>query len=323
MDDKKIKAITKPFSKDEIKKAPKGKFGDYVPHHLVTARLNKYAFGEWSHTLKEVIRNHKGEVRAVVTTFTLWGVSHDEVGDVDNNAVNNNNTEGELLKLCMSDALKRGAMRHGIGLHLWIGEITEEEHYYTTPKQDTVEVTKIDKRKKENKSSEEVKAITEESIAKFEQDIGYNKETSLNNAKQIAKIIEGFGLPKDIENKAKQTSFTQFISQGNDKDVEKWDNNTIGQYLDLFEQLANEMADNSSDTDIVEEVFGEVKDLSVKIHPNCDKKTCAIEDNREKKASNPDKFGKIPDFACSNYNNASGCGKGWWIGNADLPTEWL
>tara|TARA_Y100000004_G_scaffold19793_1_gene20310 strand:- start:2529 stop:3500 length:972 start_codon:yes stop_codon:yes gene_type:complete len=323
MDDKKIKAITKPFSKDEIKKAPKGKFGDYVPHHLVTARLNKYAFGEWSHTLKEVIRNHKGEVRAVVTTFTLWGVSHDEIGDVDNTAVNNNNTEGELLKLCMSDALKRGAMRHGIGLHLWTGDITEEEHYYTTPKQDTVEVTKIDKRKKENKSSEEVKAITEESIAKFEQDIGYNKETSLNNAKQIAKIIEGFGLPKDIENKAKQTSFTQFISQGNDKDVEKWDNNTIGQYLDLFEQLANEMADNSSDTDIVEEVFGEVKDLSVKIHPNCDKKTCAIEDNREKKASNPDKFGKIPDFACSNYNNASGCGKGWWIGNADLPTEWL
>ena len=318
MDDKKIKAITKPFSKDEIKKAPKGKFGDYVPHHLVTARLNKYAFGEWSHTLKEVIRNHKGEVRAVVTTFTLWGVSHDEIGDVDNTAVNNNNTEGELLKLCMSDALKRGAMRHGIGLHLWTGDVTEEEHYYTTPKQDTVEVTKIDKRKKENKETQEVKDVTEESIKKFEEDIGYKK-----NAKQIANVIAGFGLHKDIENKAKQLSYTQFISQGNDKDVEKWDNNTIGQYLDLFEQLANEMADNSSDTDIVEEVFGEVKDLSVKIHPNCDKKTCAIEDNREKKANDPDKFGKIPDFACSNYNNASGCGKGWWIGNADLPTEWL
>ena len=257
----------------------------------------------------------------MVTTFTLWGVSHDEVGDVDNNAVNNNNTEGELLKLCMSDALKRGAMRHGIGLHLWTGDITEEEHYYTLPKQDTVEVTKIDKRKKENKTTEEVKAITEESIAKFEQDIGYNKETSLNNAKQIAKIIEGFGLPKDIENKTKQTSFTQFISQGNDKDVEKWDNNTIGQYLDLFEQLANEMADNSNDTDIVEEVFGEVSEKVERKCPECDKADW-IEDNRQKKADEPEKFGKIPSWSCSTYQGNQGCGWVAW-GDTDCPKEWL
>lgn len=316
MDDKKIKAITKPFSKDEIKKAPKGKFGDYVPHHLVTARLNKYAFGEWSHTLKEVIRNHKGEVRAVVTTFTLWGVSHDEVGDVDNIAVNNNNTEGELLKLCMSDALKRGAMRHGIGLHLWTGDITEEEHYYTTPKQDTVEVTKIDKRKKENKETQEVQDITEESIKKFEDDIGYKK-----NSKQIASVIAGFGLHKDIENKAKQSSFTQFISQGNDKDVEKWDNNTIGQYLDLFEQLANEMADNSYDTDIVEEVFGEVTEKVERKCPECAKADW-IEDNRQKKADEPEKFGKIPSWSCSTYQGNQGCGWVAW-GDTDCPKEWL
>tara|TARA_Y100000361_G_scaffold147385_1_gene158848 strand:+ start:351 stop:1322 length:972 start_codon:yes stop_codon:yes gene_type:complete len=262
MDDKNIKAITKPFSKDEIKKAPKGKFGDYVPHHLVTARLNKYAFGEWSHTLKEVIRNHKGEVRAVVTTFTLWGVSHDEVGDVDNTAVNNNNTEGELLKLCMSDALKRGAMRHGIGLHLWTGDITEEEHYYTTPKQDTVEVAKVDKRKKENKPTQDVKDITEESIKKFEEDIGYKKV-----AKQIASVIEGFDLPKDIENQAKQTSYTQFTGQGNDKDVEKWDNNMIGQYLDLFEQIANEIGDKAEQEGIIADVFGEVEQKPVMKNP--------------------------------------------------------
>ena len=89
---------------------------------------------------------------------------------------------------------------------------------------------------------------------------------------------------------------------------------------DMLKMLDNNTTD---DSDLVGEVFGEVKDLSVKIHPNCDTKTCAIEDNREKKASDPDKFGKIPDFACSNYNNAGGCGKGWWIGNEDLPTEWL
>ena len=55
-------------------------------------------------------------------------------------------------------------------------------------------------------------------------------------------------------------------------------------------------------------MFGDVEDLSVKIHPNCDTKTCAIEDNREKKANEAvAKFGKIRDFACSNYNNAGGC----------------
>ena len=162
MDDKKIKEITKPFSKDEIKKAPKGKFGQYVPHHLVTKRLNKVAYGEWSHTLKEVVRNSNGEIRAVVTTFTLWGVSHDEIGDVDNVDVKNNNTEGNLLKLCMSDALKRGAMRHNIGLHLWTGDITEEEFY--SGQNDNVEVAKVDKRKKENKLTQEVKDINYESI---------------------------------------------------------------------------------------------------------------------------------------------------------------
>ena len=40
MDKDSIKKLTKPFSKDDVKPAPKGKFGSYVPHHLVTKRLN-------------------------------------------------------------------------------------------------------------------------------------------------------------------------------------------------------------------------------------------------------------------------------------------
>jgi hypothetical protein len=60
----------------------------------------------------------------------------------------------------------------------------------------------------------------------------------------------------------------------------------------------------------------------VKVCPKCNH-AGAIEDNRQKKADDPDKFGKIPDFACSSYNNAGGCGAGWWIGNEELPTEWL
>ena len=137
---------------------------------------------------------------------------------------------------------------------------------------------------------------------------------------------------KDIENKAKQSSYTQFISQGNDKDVEKWDNNMIGQYLDLFEQLANEMADNldefpddivqkPSDTDIVEEVFGEVSEKVERKCPECGK-TDWIEDNRQKKADEPEKFGKIPSWSCSTYQGNQGCGWVAW-GDTDCPKEWL
>jgi hypothetical protein len=53
----------------------------------------------------------------------------EEVGDVDMNALNRNITESEILKLAVSDGLKRCCMRFGIGLELWTGGVTEEEHY--------------------------------------------------------------------------------------------------------------------------------------------------------------------------------------------------
>ena len=74
------------------------------------------------------------------------------------------------------------------------------------------------------------------------------------------------------------------------------------------EDMYNQSSEVSS-KEIVEEVFGEIKDLSVKIHPNCDTKTCAIEDNREKKASDS-KYAKIPDFACGNYGDNEWL---WWL----------
>ena len=51
----------------------------------------------------------------------------EEVGDVDMNALNRNITESELLKLAVSDGIKRCCMRLGIGLELWTGDTTEEE----------------------------------------------------------------------------------------------------------------------------------------------------------------------------------------------------
>jgi|14BtaG_2_1085337.scaffolds.fasta_scaffold04331_6 hypothetical protein len=187
--------------------------------------------------------------------------------------------------------------------------------------QDKVQVTKVDNRKKENKPSDESLSSLEEAKAKFDEDIGVNKEVSSNNASQIAKLIAGWGLPKATEDEVKKKSFNEFIGAGHSKDVESWDNDTIGAYLDLFESIANEQP-KPSDVKIVEDVFGEVKDLT-KACPECGA-TEWIEDNRQKKQDDPDKYGKIPSWSCNKYpaGGKHGCGWTGW-GDTDCPTEWL
>ena len=143
--------------------------------------------------------------------------------------------------------------------------------------------------------------------------------------KQLNQLLEAMIPDEALRQTIKQNAYKELVNNGiADKDIKSWTKENMDVFMTRAEDMLKMLDNNTTDdSDLVGEVFGEVKDLSVKIHPNCDTKTCAIEDNREKKASDPDKFGKIPDFACSNYNNAGGCGKGWWIGNEDLPTEWL
>ena len=142
--------------------------------------------------------------------------------------------------------------------------------------------------------------------------------------KQLNQLLEAMIPDESLRQTIKQNAYKELVNNGlADKDIKFWTQENMDVFMTRAEDMLKMLDNNTDDTDIVEDVFGDVKDISVKIHPNCDTKTCAIEDNREKKASDPDKFGKIPDFACSNYNNAGGCGKGWWIGNEDLPTEWL
>ena len=195
---------------------------------------------------------------------------------------------------------------------------SKEEMSKVGNQEDKVQVTKVDMRKKENKADEELLA---ESMAKFEESIGYNEDSSLNKAKQIANIINGFGLNAEVEKKVKAKSFKQFTEAGNSKDVEEWDNDTIGQYIDLFEQLIPEVESEPSIEDVVGQVFDTT---TVKVCPHCNKSDY-IEDNREKKASD-EKFKNIPDFTCSSYNS-DGCGWGGYIGSSNteraVPDSWL
>lgn len=309
MDKETQKKLTKPFSKDEVKPAPKGKFGSYVPHHLVTKRLNEHAYGQWSHTLKEVVRDSSGSVRAVITTFTLFGVSHDEVGDVDNNDVKNNNTEGELLKLCMSDALKRGAMRHGIGLHLWTGEVTEEEHYANkSAAPQSKPKVQVEKAPSKPMTKEEAVGLNK-AAEDFAKDIG---AAPTQVADQINNILEGM-IPNEVKRaEIKKKVYAELTNNGLEKDLEKWTNKDCDLFITTVEQ----------ELDLVDTVSQVFDTNTVKVCPQCNT-AGNIEDNRQKKEEDPGKFGKIPDFACSNYGDNNGCGKGWWIGNEELPSEWI
>ncbi len=113
--------LARPFPAALIKQKP-GKFAaDYVDHATVNARLLEIC-GPFDWTIDAPITNADGII--VGCTATLHAVIDDvevhitEVGDVEHPGPNS----ATNLKTASSDALKRCAMRIGLGLHLWAGE---------------------------------------------------------------------------------------------------------------------------------------------------------------------------------------------------------
>ena len=129
MDKETHKKLTANFPKSVVKKAPQGKFGDYVPHHIYTKRLVDVVGGKYNFTY-DIIRDKDNAVVGAKCTLEIDDLGKvEEVGDVDRHALARNLTESEILKLAVSDGIKRCCMRFGIGLELWTGDTTVEEHY--------------------------------------------------------------------------------------------------------------------------------------------------------------------------------------------------
>ena len=161
---------------------------------------------------------------------------------------------------------------------------------------------------KQEQSKKEVAKITNDSAEKFAEDIGAKKKSVGDQLNDILKEM----IPNDKKMKEVKTKvYNDMVSSTEvSEDVDNWTNKDMDKFLNRVEVFLE-------DEDIIDVVIGaEV----IKECPSC-KQTGNVEDNREKK-SDP-KFSKIPDFACSNYGENNGCGKGWWIGNDDLPTEWI
>ena len=142
------------------------------------------------------------------------------------------------------------------------------------------------------------------------------------NAEQINQVIYNMVDDKSIADSIKAEVYQEVIEKGFSTEVEDWSNDEVGKFLDLFEKKSEQ----EEQKDLVSEVFGAVEDKSseLRLCPQCNKAE-NIEDNRDKKASDP-KFSKIPDFACSNYGQNNGCGWGGYIGgygDKEVPSTWL
>jgi hypothetical protein len=113
--------LARKFPDTLIKQKP-GKFAaDYVEHGVIVQRLLEVV-GPFSFAVTTLITNNAGVVSGCTATLTVEvdgrQVTITEVGDVERPTENN----ASNAKSASSDALKRCAMRLGLGLHLWTGD---------------------------------------------------------------------------------------------------------------------------------------------------------------------------------------------------------
>ncbi len=312
MDKETYKKLTKDFPKSVVKKAPPGKFGDYVPHHIYTQRLVDVIPGKYNFKY-EPLRDKDGALAGAKCILEIDGLGTiEEVGDVDSNQLKNNNTESELLKLAVSDGIKRCCMRFGIGLELWTGGITEEEHYAVQQpiqKTGSVKDQVIEK---------------EDTLLKAKQEFAKDVVENPNNTQELNEFMKETIVDDKTRTKIKNSVYKDVVAKGFPQDVNEWDTTQ----LDIFkDEVFNAKEDKSPDTALAEEILG--AEVTYVGPPNDENKVCPgcsnkgdVCDNRDKKASNP-KMAKIPDFACQKAPYGNGCGWATWVGNADCPEEWI
>jgi hypothetical protein len=114
--------LARPFPKAMIESKPGGKFAaDFVSHGQITARLLD-VLGPFDWSIARILTNADGIAVGCVGRLEVEvdgrPVVVEEVGDCEHPGPNS----ASNLKAASSDAIKRAAMRLGLGLHLWVGE---------------------------------------------------------------------------------------------------------------------------------------------------------------------------------------------------------
>ena len=247
MDKETHKKLTANFPKSVVKKAPQGKFGDYVPHHIYTKRLVDVVGWKYNFTY-DIIRDKDNAVVGAKCTLEIDDLGKvEEVGDVDRHALARNLTESEILKLAVSDGIKRCCMRFGIGLELWTGDTTEEEHYAGS----TEETPKKKQVTQESGISPSKPKITEATLKQM-------VFTSCNDNKDFA--VKCY---KDCMNRT--------IIKTNQSDIALWEDETITKFLDLVEIYITKHEDSFKDRESNSKLINDGLDVGLELEEIEDK----------------------------------------------------
>lgn len=131
-----LQSLAKRIPKSYIKQKP-GKFSaDYCSHSDVQQMLIAKLGVPPSQEITQIIRNAESQVQGVVLrmVFTIDGqpVVIDEIGECERPGPN----DGLNAKNAVSDAVKRCAMRVGLGLELWCQETYVLDKALETKKED-------------------------------------------------------------------------------------------------------------------------------------------------------------------------------------------
>ncbi len=119
-DRRQLTKLARPFPAEFVSQVNAGgnRQADYVAHSVVTEAL-LYIVGPYDYEIIQPVRGAEGKVEGCLGRLTCEidgrKTTITEVGDVTGQEKN----DGERLKNASSDALKRCAMRLGLGLHLW------------------------------------------------------------------------------------------------------------------------------------------------------------------------------------------------------------
>ncbi len=117
-----LSELARPFPETHTKTKPGSYSAPYVDHAVINQRLLQVV-GPFDWEVREFIMNPEGLIAGCVGTLSCEidgrRVTISEVGDVANPKPAN----GENAQIAASQAFKRCAMRLGLGLHLWSGDL--------------------------------------------------------------------------------------------------------------------------------------------------------------------------------------------------------
>ena len=257
MDKETHKKLTANFPKSVVKKAPQGKYGDYVPHHIYTKRLVDVVGGKYNFTY-DIIRDKDNAVVGAKCTLEIDDLGTvQEVGDVDRHALARNLTESEILKLAVSDGIKRCCMRFGIGLELWTGDTTEEEHYAGVEKT-VVEQPKAEPPKKKEVAQEITKS-----------------PSSITEGQLKEMVFSMCNEDKNFAKKCYETSMTRLKMDKTISDnVGEWSNDNVDKFLLLVEsyvtKFKQDFEDRVGNSKVVNNIIENLSDVQEKEKSNTD-----------------------------------------------------